>query len=363
MSSVRQASELIFLAAFGVRWLVWLILPFVMVVRVAAAEDPPEVTSTAPCAVPPRIANTRPDPEGVPTRVSVGLYVIDIARIEDVGQTFRVDFALVLGWKDPRLGRGNGISDCTLSLGEVWNPATIVLNKRELVRDLDDIVRIDSQGNVRYAQRFSGNLSSPFNVKNFPLDRQVLPITIVSVRYGPDEVLFTVNEDVTGRADTFSIADWSIGPGTPRSSSVYTAAGTRDLSRFDYEFRAERLLGFYVWTVILPLALIVFMSWTVFWIDPAQLIPQVSISATSVLTVFAFQFTLADLLPRVPYVTRMDGFVAGSLISVFLALVEAVASCTLAGRGNRSLADRLDRWSRVVFPASFLVLAAFAFLA
>lgn len=83
-----------------VRWLEHLILPFMMVVPVAA-ESPPDGTQAAPCTVPPRIADTRPDPEGVPTRVSAGLYVLDIAAINDVGQSFTARFALSLRWRDP----------------------------------------------------------------------------------------------------------------------------------------------------------------------------------------------------------------------------------------------------------------------
>lgn len=31
------------------------------------------------------------------------------------------------------------------------------------------------------------------------------------------------------------------------------------------------MMGFCIWKVLVPLALIVMMSWAVFWIDPAEL--------------------------------------------------------------------------------------------
>jgi hypothetical protein len=58
----------------------------------------------------------------------------------------------------------------------------------------------------------------------------------------------------------------------------------------------------------------------------------------------------------------MDVFIAGSTILVFLALAEAVATGSLADRDQERLAQRIDVAARVVFPTSFLVLMAFAFL-
>ena len=56
-------------------------------------------------------------------------------------------------------------------------------------------------------------------------------------------------------------------------------------SVYEFEITAKRISAFYVWKVILPLCLIVAMSWTVFWINPAQFGPQIGMSATSMLLV------------------------------------------------------------------------------
>jgi hypothetical protein len=47
-------------------------------------------------------AVSRPDPEGVPTKVSVGVYVIDTSKIHDAEQTFTTDFVMVMLCKDRR---------------------------------------------------------------------------------------------------------------------------------------------------------------------------------------------------------------------------------------------------------------------
>ncbi len=347
------------IASIAVRWLIGMMVALMMVVPVAAAEVPPDGTKTAPCTVPPHIFATRPDSEGVPTRVSVGLYVLDIARIKDVEQSFTATFALRVQWKDPRLA---ALAHCKFGLDEVWNPRVRIINRGDLSRTRADIVAIDLQGTVTYTQAFKGTLASPLDLREFPFDRQVLPFRLVTVEYGPEEVLLVDNKGVTGREDTFSIAEWSIGPGATRVGTWYFAPQDRNFSRFDYEFEATRRSGFYVWKVIVPLMLFIFMSWAVFWLDPVHLGTQIGLSATVMVILVIFQLNLGTILPRVSYLTRVDYFVLGSLILVFLALAEAVTSGVIAARGKEALARRLDRWSRWVFPASFFMLIAFALL-
>ncbi|MFQ5541646.1 MAG: hypothetical protein ACE5E2_02360, partial [Candidatus Binatia bacterium] len=60
------------------------------------------------------------------------------------------------------------------------------------------------------------------------------------------------------------------------------------------------------------------------------------------------------------YLTRVDRFVLGSLVLVFLALAEAITSGVLAARGKEALARRLDRWARFIFPAAFVVVLVLA---
>jgi hypothetical protein len=151
-----------------VRWLVHLILPFLMVAPVAAAV-PPDRTKPAPCTVPPGIVDTRPNPKGVPTRVSFTLYVIDIGAINDVEQSFTADIILGLRWKDPRLVP---LAHCKFRLAGVWNPPLVFLNLTDMAKQYKDIVVIGSDGTVDYVQRFVGDVSSPVDLRDFPFDRR-----------------------------------------------------------------------------------------------------------------------------------------------------------------------------------------------
>ena len=346
---------------FAAGRLVWIILACFLILPavLARAEQTP-----APCTFPSYNPTERPDPAGTPTRVSVGLYVVDVLDIDAVEQTITVDFHVRLVWKDPRLARVSpqvSHKVCLLDLDQVWNPTMRLIGIRGITKTHDPIVAVDPEGTVKYAQRSFGVLSSRLQPSEFPFDDHVLKIGLVTANYGPDEVVLIVDDRITGQPSTFTVPDWSIGPGNPRVGTYYFEPQDRDFSRFDYEFGATRHSGYYIWKVLVPLAMIVFMSWLVFWIDPVHFGTQVSISMLSMLSLIAYQFAIGNLLPRVSYLTRVDVFVLGSSILVFLALVEAVTSGALAGRGKQALAHRLDQGSRVVFPVFFVILLTFAF--
>jgi hypothetical protein len=72
------------------------------VAQVAAGDgtDSPDLSAEV-------LVGTRPDREGVPTKVLVGIYVIDIVSINDVEGTFTADVHWTSRWADPRLSAGS----------------------------------------------------------------------------------------------------------------------------------------------------------------------------------------------------------------------------------------------------------------
>ena len=329
-----------------------------------AGETTQPAKGPARCVVPDGLATTRPDPQGVPTKVMVNFVVLDIKQIHTSDQTFTVDFGVRLRWKDPRLVNtlvGSSLASCQLQITQVWSPKTLVYNAASLSKGFQ-MVNIGLDGMVSHITRYFGPLSVPLDVRDFPFDSQVLPITIMSF-HSPEEVLLILDEETTTQSERFSIAGWSIGPAVGREGSLWfgRTSDQNTFSRVDYEFIARRATRYHVWKEILPLILIVCMSWAVFWIDPTHLGVQVAISSTSMLTLIAFLFALGANLPQVSYLTRMDHFVFGSLLLVFLAFCESLMTCTLAEHGHKVLARRADLLARWLFPTVFVGLIVLSF--
>jgi hypothetical protein len=326
----------------------WVVLTCVIIIFIVT----PLRIHANTCGIPPEYSLARPDPEGTPTRIAVGLYLIDISEVNDVKQTFVADIHGTMSWHDSRLSEkvlGSSLEHCNMGLNDIWHPHGNIINQQKIFKSFEDTVEIDRDGNVIYRQRSIGEFSSPVDLKDFPFDSQVLSISAASFRYGPDEVSLIVDTGRTGRMEELSITGWDISLGEPRISSIYLAPQDQELSRIDFSLLAKRYADFYLWKVLLPLALIVLMASTVFWIDPNEVGAQISVSTASVLTLIAFQISFGYLLPRVSYFTRADIFIFGSTLLVFFALAEAILTSRLAKSGRQKLSLLIDRVSRLVY--------------
>ena len=306
----------------------------------------------------------RPDPAGTPTEVAVAIFLVDLQGIEDTKQTFGADFFVTATWRDPRLtagADGTPLAGCRLPLAAVWHPKLAIINDRDLKKRLEEQVTIEADGVVRYAQRFLGELRTPLDLRDFPFDRHQLAIEAATFGYPPEEVSLVVDPGTTGRLETLSAAEWSIGAAAAAVEPLRVEQIDRTISRVVYRLEVSRETGFYLWKVFMPLTLIVFMSWAVFWIDPSHVPPQIGVATSAVLTLIAFQFSLGYLLPRVSYLTRADRFLLGSVILVFTAFGEAIVTSWLAGKERQEMSRRIDRQARWLFPLAFGAVVAVAF--
>ena len=130
---------------------------------------------------------------------------------------------------------------------------------------------------------------------------------------------------------------------------------------YAFEFTASRNVQYYLFKVILPLVLIVMMSWSVFWTDPANSSTQFSIAVTSMLTLIAYRYAVDAQLPRLPYMTRLDVFFLIGTLLVFFSLIEVLVTTILENNQKKAQAKKIDRHCRVIVPAIFVVASVVIF--
>ena len=329
-----------------------------MALGLAAAGLGASGSDVDPCAVPGMRTNQRPGAGGAPTEVSVGVRMVDLTDINDVSQTLTGDFAVLLRWTDPRL---DGLEGCEIPLSDVWTPGLRFVNSGRLFKSQAEAVAVEPGGTAVYLQRYYGSMATYHNLRQFPFDEQTFVLSLVSLQYGEEDVQLVVDERFTGRRNVLNISAWTVTSveGGTRRQLVEATGNTA--SAYDLRITAHRQRHFYVWKIIVPLCLIVFMSWTVFWVNPGQFGPQIGLSATSMLTLIAFQFATTSMVPELGYFTTLDEFITGSTIIVFLALVQSLTTSYLVSQGKEELGLRVDRLSRYVFPLGFaaLILAVF----
>ncbi len=303
----------------------------------------------------------RPGTDGEPTEVTIELYVIDIAKIDDHEQTFLADFSIRLEWHDPRLTRPDENKVIALPLSDIWNPRLRILNQRDVKKHFPEVARIDNSGIVIYEQRYTGIFTTIADIHQFPFDKRTIRITMGTVDHPPSDIHLVFTEATISRAEVFSIPNWTLGDVIPKTG-VFRVLDGREFLQFEIMLEGSRKSNYYVWSVVIPLILIVMMSWSVFFVKPHHLGSQLTMAATSMLTLIAYRFAIATVLPPVPYLTRMDIFITGSTAFVFLALVEAVTTGTLSDNGHNTLAEKFDNAARILFPSVFAIFFIITFL-
>ena len=304
------------------------------------------------------LTGTRPGPDGQPLTINGTLFLLDVSKINGADQSFTADVFMMLQWRDERLASPDeGMR--RQSLASVWNPRVQILNQRRIWKTFPESVDIAPDGTVIYRQRFYGQFASALDLRNFPLDRHRFAIQLVIPGYGPDEIHFVPsNEDFgSGRSPEMTVPDWAVSSFDTQTAPFAVIPGGREIAGMEGVFEARRHLGFYVGKAFISVAIIVFMSWVVFWLGPQHLGPRLSVAVTSMLTLVAYRFLLGQSLPPVSYLTRLDYFLLGATILVFVALIQVAMTSSMSEERAASI-NRRSRWT---FPAAFLALIVWAF--
>jgi hypothetical protein len=321
----------------------------------------------APTPLPP--AETRPGAETGPTKVAVAVWATDIVQIDSAAQTFNASLFVALSWQDPRLTHpGPGI--VSYALGNIWHPEWVVANDDGSVKQtLPERADVQPDGRVLYRQRYVGPFMQKLDLQQFPFDRHPFRAHFVVLGHRPDEIQFVPDEKMVtaglaqgvGIAEPLTIVDWKVSAPTAYSETYQAAPGLA-VAGYTFEFQAARQVQHYLVKVIIPLLLIVMMSWTVFWIDPSNGGPQISVAVTSMLTLIAYRFAVGAEVPKLPYLTRLDAFILTSSLLVFFSLIEVMITTRLATSDRITLARTIDRRCRFIFPTVFLLCAIAIYL-
>jgi hypothetical protein len=306
----------------------------------------------------------RPTVWGEPTKVRVAIYVVDIDEVDSAKQRFSASLYLEARWKVSAL-KHEGPGPLLRSWTEVWTPRLTIANQQQAWRSFPGSVEILPDGEVILRQKLWGYFSQPLNLRTFPQDQQKLTIHMVAAGLRESEVqmlpLQREDGDMSGIAKEFSLPDFDVISWKVEPRPFIAFEGLAGTAGFKMEIEVRRRVSYFVIKVIIPLCLIVIMSWVPRWIDPREIGANLGISATSVLTLIAYLFAITVLLPPVSYITHMDRFILLSTIMVFASLLHTVLDTALIRKGKTALVERINLWSRGFFPVMLLLVLVFSF--
>jgi hypothetical protein len=304
------------------------------------------------------LVSQRPPGEG-PTKIEISFYLIDLMKVIDADETFEADIFFIARWRDSRLA---GAQERILPISEIWTPNILVFNKRSVSIDLPNIVTVQKNGTVVYRQRLTGTFASQLDLHRFPFDSQTLQVQLVNYGMDLEEVVLVESpEFAAARNPNLSIRDWTVGEASLTADYFQPIPGAQKLSRFIVQLKAERLRNYYIIQMLIPLILIVAMSWIPFWINPEIIPTRIGTSVTTVLTLIAYRFMFGSLVPKLPYLTLLDYLLFGATVLVAASLITLSIESKLV-KDHPQTVQRIDSIARYAHPSFFLILMAGIFV-
>jgi hypothetical protein len=244
-----------------------------------------------------------------------------------------------------------------IPINSAWTLDFQLVNRNRVLRTFPEQLMVRPNGEVLYRQRVWGQFSQRMDLSDFPFDLQRFEVKLVAATPPTESVEIRMVQDElfpSGLAPGFALPDWDI-EHWEAFPWEYDPLGTGEVGHgFVFAFETHRQAGYYLFKIVLPLPLIVMMSWIVFWVDPREMGTQVSVSVTSMLTLIAYRFMVGASLPTISYLTRMDLFILCATLLVFTTLVEAVITASLARDGRLDEARRIDRIARIAYPIGLI---------
>ncbi|MBW2270979.1 MAG: hypothetical protein JRH16_20675 [Deltaproteobacteria bacterium] len=321
-------------------------------------------------------------PEGGPVVVRVAFDLRDINRIDDETETFEFEGVLVSEWHDDRqafdpavegvrekLYQGSYQFD---ELSPAWFPQLVLVNESGLYEKHGVQLRVRPDGSLRLVEMVNAAAKTDLALRRYPFDRQRLEAIFEVLGFDEREVVLRPIEAGESPAPEAALRmpQWRLTgiAATSRSHPVSHAGAFGVASTFVLSMDVERRSFFMVRLVVVPLLLIVMLSWSVFWMDQSSVGDRVSVSFIGILTVVTYQIVLSETLPRIAYLTLMNGFLNTCFFIMCASVFVNLWVGRLDRRGESERGDKIDQRCRWIFPAVYLgllllmgVLAFFVF--
>jgi peptide/nickel transport system substrate-binding protein len=276
-------------------------------------------------------------------QVYAGVYLHDVTKFDQKDGVFDVDLELWAKW-----------------LGDFDPDKLRIANSAAAERTL---LGQEADGEWRSARwRVRGTLRGEFPLQRFPFDRQTLGVVL---ELPESEGKLVPDLAGSGMRERFSVTGWLYDPvfspserqGTYRSDlgSIAHEGKPTPVRRVAFEVTLSRPLLMAGTKLFLPLAVILLVALIALAVHPKWLDVRSGVGVTALLACFAFQFSVADTMPNVSYMTIADTLflVAYALTAVLLCI--SVLAAHLHDRGLPKGWKWLDIGSCVVLPIVLVI--------
>lgn len=319
-------------------------------------------------------------PENGPIEVTVTLRINKIYNINSVNETYQIDGYLIYSWVDER-AKFNAKDSLANSIiyenatsreyikKNVWIPSFELINVQGSGETPNTRIEVYSDGTIELEERFFDTFSSDMDYTKFPFDSQKYKVEIEAFSYGKGNIIFKNpqlfldddHQEYLGEDWTFVDSNTNVSIKNYRYMDADVNSEKNHYSRVSFEVNAKRLSGYYEWQVLFPLLIIILASFAIFWIE--EFSTQIGVGFTLMLTVVAFNFYSASILPKLSYNTFIEYVIIVGYIFIFLGIIAVIINHRVNGIDiNKKDRVPLLKHFRYGFPLVYALIMVILFI-
>ena len=307
-----------------------------------------------------------PPKQDHPIKVKVALNLFDLAKIDDSNSTFSFTGALKLSWMDSRNAfdpNVAGVEEKTYSgdfqfneLSTSWYPQLSLLNESEHYEENAIVVKIQPNGTTTILRSINASAKTHMDLTYYPFDNQKLQLIFGAFGYDTDQIILE-GEDLnispnalSATTDEYDLDEFAYFTGT---SNANILSSGKLISTFIVDINLTRKPGFVIRTVLLPMLLIVLLTFSIFWFDIKSIQDRINLSFIGLLTITAYQLVVGDFLPHVAYFTLMQGIIIISFSFISFSIIISMWMNHMID--VKPELDKLNQACKVLFPFSYII--------
>jgi len=307
-----------------------------------------------------------PDGESA-VQVRVDFHLLDLQEINDALETFEFSGVLTLSWQDSRQAFDPvevGVQEMVYNgsyqfneLAPAWYPQVILANALEVQAAQGVLVRVQPDGSSRLVQTINAVAKSHLDLHRYPFDKQQLNIVFEVLGFDDSEVMIE-SGTVTGHVAGLQVPQWDLTNISMESRLLAApyAGASGSSSAVVVNLKTERRSFFLLRLVVLPMMVIMALSWAVFWMDRSSLGDRMSVSFVGILTAVAYQTMISSIMSQISYMTLIHAFLYFSFVLMCATVVINLVVGNFDRQGDFDRGDLIDRRCRWIFPCVYLVL-------
>jgi hypothetical protein len=309
-----------------------------------------------------------------PVEVRASFHLRDLQEIDDEAESFEFSGIMTLQWKDERqafdseeVGVAEKLYHGNFQVNELspaWYPQVILANASQIPESQGILLRVAADGTCTLIHDLHAIARKELQLRRYPFDRQRLEAVFQILGFDRSQALLVGDANpVTAGIAEIRVPQWHLESvsGYFREVDAPYHAGTGNAATFVLTFDVHRQSFYVVRLVIIPLLIIVILSWCVFWMDRASLPDRMSVTFVGLLTAVAYQAMLGDIMPHISYTTFINAFISLSFLLMSATAAVNLLVCLYDRNGNHHLAILIDQRSRWGFPIAYAGLILLAY--